>query len=223
VLFASNKNKSTPGRVIQIVMCHSKKKFMNQPESTDLKNYSFEEFKLMYDSAEKVTDRRIALNKFNYSICTAIFLAIAFLWNWSLTNTEYNYAGIFIVMILSIIASVFTFYWIRQIKDYKSLNNAKFKVINQMSTNLFFPNESSDIKIDSFEPFTREWEVLKQLSALQEEKRFKIIALKSSNLEYFIPKAFRIIFLTLSILSLLGVVLNFGDFIDSIKGILLLK
>lgn len=196
---------------------------MEQPNDIDLKNYSFDEFKLMYDSAEKVTDRRIALNKFNYSICTAIFLAIAFLWNWSLTNAEYNYAGIFIVMIISIIASIFTFYWIRQIKDYKSLNNAKFNVINQMSTNLFFPSESSEIKIDSFEPFSKEWEELKQLSALQEQKRFKMIALKSSNLEYFIPKAFRIIFLTLSVLSLLAVILNFGDFTDSIKGILLLK
>jgi hypothetical protein len=50
-----------------------------------------------------------------------------------------------------------------------------------------------------------------------------MIAVKSSNLEYFIPKAFRIIFLTLSVLSLLAVILNFGDFINSIKGILLLK
>lgn len=189
----------------------------------EVKNYSFDEFKLMYDSAEKVTDRRIALNKFNYSICTAIFLGIAFLWNWSLTHAEYDFAGIFMVMILSIIASIFTFYWIRQIKDYKSLNNAKFNVINGMSKNLYFPNESNEVKIDSYEPFIKEWEELKTLSAIQEEKRFKIVALKSSNLEYFIPNAFRLIFIAMTILSLIAVILNFGEFIESVKEILLIK
>lgn len=188
----------------------------------EVKYYSFDEFKLIYESAEKVTDRRISLNKFNYSICTAMFLAIGFLWNWSLTNAEYDFAGIFMVLILSIIASIFTFYWIRQIKDYKSLNNAKFNVINGMSKNLFFPTESN-IKIDSYEPFTKEWEELKSLSAVQEEKRFKIIALKSSNLEYFIPNAFRVIFLIMALLSLVAVLMNFGEFIESVKGILLVK
>lgn len=186
-------------------------------------NYSFDEFNLIYGSAEKVTDRRIALNKFNHSICTAIFLSIAFLWNWALTNPKYDYAGIFTVMILSIIASIFTFYWIQQIKEYKSLNSAKFKVMNKMSKNLFFPNESSEIKIDSFEPFAKEWEELKYLSVLQDKKVFKIIALRSSNLEYFIPKAFGVIFVILSLLSLTAVILNFGGFIDSIKEILLIK
>lgn len=194
-----------------------------KPKIEEVKNYSFDEFKLIYESAEKVTDRRIALNKFNYSICTAIFLAIAFLWNWSLKNDEYDFAGIFMAMILSIIAAIFTFYWIRQIKDYKSLNNAKFNVINGMSKKLFFPNESNDIKIDSYEPFTKEWEELKSLSAIQEEKRFKIIALKSSNLEYFIPNAFRAIFLAITLLSIIVIILNLGEFIESIKGILLIK
>lgn len=73
-------------------------------------NYSFEELKLVYESAEKVTDRRISLNKFNYSICTAVFLAIAFIWNWALTNPKYAYAGILIALVLSIIATIFTFW-----------------------------------------------------------------------------------------------------------------
>lgn len=195
----------------------------DKPKVEQSKNYSFEEFKLMYESAEKVTDRRIALNKFNYSICTAIFLAIAFLWDWSLTNAEYDLAGIFMVMILSGIASIFTFYWERMIKDYKSLNNAKFNVINGMSKNLFFPNETSGVKIDSYEPFTKEWDELQNLSALQTKKRFKIVALKSSNLEYFIPYAFRAIFLSISFLSLFAIILNFSEFIDSVEGIILLK
>jgi hypothetical protein len=33
---------------------------------------AFDEFKLFYESAEKVTDRRNAANRWNYSICIAI-------------------------------------------------------------------------------------------------------------------------------------------------------
>lgn len=39
--------------------------------------YSFEEFKLIYESAEKVTDRRLQTNRWNYVICIAISSAIA--------------------------------------------------------------------------------------------------------------------------------------------------
>ncbi len=190
-------------------------------ENNAKKKFSFEEFKLMYGSAEKVTDRRIALNKFNYSICTAIFLAIAFIWNWSLTNSKYSYTGLFIALVLSIIATIFTFYWIRQIKDYKSLNVAKFNVINEMSKNLAFPNEL-DIEIASYEPFTKEWSQLETLKAVQEKNMFKIQALKSSNLEYFIPNAFRIIFIALSLFSLIAISWNYCKFIGSLKEILFL-
>ena len=192
-------------------------------DNSNNKKYSFDEFKLIYESAEKVTDRRIALNKFNYSISTAIFLAITFLWKWSLTNPKYYFTGIFIVFILSLIALIFTFYWIRQLKDYKSLNTSKFNVINQMAKSLYFSSESYYDKVVSFEPFSKEWDEMKKLSALQEKKRFNIIALKSSNLEYFIPKAFRVIFIFLSVLSIFMIIINFYDFIQSLKEILLIK
>lgn len=186
-------------------------------------NYSFEELKLVYESAEKVTDRRISLNKFNYSICTAVFLAIAFIWNWALTNPKYAYAGILIALVLSTIATIFTFYWIRQIKDYKLLNTAKFEVINEISKHVYFHVEGGNVKITPFEPFTKEWEILKKLSALQQNTKYNIKALKSSNLEYFIPSAFRIIFLILTFLSLTTVVLKAPDFFNALKGILLLQ
>lgn len=188
-----------------------------------LEGYSFDEFKLIHDSAERVTDRRISLNKFNYSICTALFLAIAFIWNWALTNAKYDYAGIFIALVLAIIATIFTFHWIRQIKDYKSLNTAKFQVMNEMSQRLAFSSDDLKMKIKSFEPFLKEWEALKELSAVQEEKKFKITALKSSNLEYFIPRAFRAIFVILAFLSLIAVFSNLSQFLEAIKGILLVK
>lgn len=50
--------------------------------------HSFDEFKLYYDSTEKVTDRRLDTNRWNYSICIAILVAIATITNWSLTNSK---------------------------------------------------------------------------------------------------------------------------------------
>jgi hypothetical protein len=38
---------------------------------------SFDEFKLYYESTEKVTDRRLETNRWNYSICIATLVAIA--------------------------------------------------------------------------------------------------------------------------------------------------
>jgi hypothetical protein len=189
----------------------------------EIKNYPFEELKLMYDSAEKVTDRRIDLNKFNYSICTAVFLAIAFLWNWSLSNAKFTFAGIFVVMVFSGMAVVFTFYWIRQIKDYKQLNHAKFLVINAMAKNVYFKGEDKKV-IESFEPFQKEWGYLKNMEALEGNSLdVGSETMKASNLEFFIPKAFRIIFCLLFLLSFSSIVFNLSKFFTSFKGVLFVE
>ena len=49
-------------------------------------HYSFEEFKLIYESAEKVTDRRLTNNKLNYTICVATVVALGIIWKWSFEN-----------------------------------------------------------------------------------------------------------------------------------------
>ena len=79
-----------------------------------------------------------------------------------------------------------------------------------------------DIEIASYEPFTKEWSQLETLKAVQEKNMFKIQALKSSNLEYFIPNAFRIIFIALSLFSLIAISWNYCKFIGSLKEILFL-
>ena len=57
------------------------------------KKYSFEEYKLIYDSAEKVTDRRISNNKTNYSMSIAILAAIAIIWKWAIDNNIHIFPG----------------------------------------------------------------------------------------------------------------------------------
>ena len=52
----------------------------------------------------------------------------------------------------------------------------------------FLPTDSSQ------EP-EREWDALKAAQIAEEVKSINIVALKSSNIEYLIPKAFRVLFI----------------------------
>ncbi len=162
------------------------------------KKLSYDEFKLFYESTEKVTDRRINANRWNYSICTAILVASAALLNWGILNPNFLIISVIGVLILSIMASLFCSLWIKQIKDYKELNNAKFSVLNQMSPHIAFSNKHNDPRA-SFTPFEKEWTFLQKVKAVQEIKNSNLIALKASNMEYLIPKAFRILFIIISI------------------------
>jgi hypothetical protein len=155
--------------------------------------HSFDEFKLYYDSTEKVTDRRLDTNRWNYSICIAILVAIATITNWTLTNPVLLWAGVAADVLLSIMAILFCALWIGQIRDFKNLNNAKFNVLNEMAPNVEF-DATHPGQIISFCPFDKEWKKLSELQALQEVGRSNIVALKSSNIEYFIPKAFAALF-----------------------------
>jgi hypothetical protein len=154
---------------------------------------SFDEFKLYYDSTEKVTDRRLETNRWNYSICTAILIAIALITNWSLSNPVLMWVGLSADALLAAMALFFCALWIGQIRDFKNLNNAKFTVLNDMAPKLDFDKDNPG-SVVSFCPFDREWRKLTELQALQEVGASNIIALKSSNMEYFIPKAFSALF-----------------------------
>lgn len=160
------------------------------------KRISFEELKLFYDSAEKVTDRRISANKWNYSICVAILAAIAGIISWSLSQPSFIISGFLCVVLLSIMAALYCSLWIGQIRDLKELNNAKFSVINEMSKYVSFGDGTNENLI-SYEPFEKEWNVLAKSKVTEELKNIKIIAFKSSNIEYLIPRAFRLLFVLL--------------------------
>jgi hypothetical protein len=176
--------------------------------------FSFEEFKLFYESTEKVTDRRLEANRWNYSICLAIIIANAFIVNWSLDKADYFYVGITVALVLCLMAVLFCSLWMGQIRDFKSLNNAKFEVLNQMAPQVEFVPESPDF-IVSFCPFEKEWKSLQRSKAAQEVFQNKIIALKSSNIEYFIPKAFMALFSMSIVIILLAIVFNWLLFLNS--------
>jgi hypothetical protein len=164
--------------------------------------YSFDEFKLYYDSAEKVTERRIANNQWNYSICVATIVAIALVWSWSANNRTFAFLSLTVVAALSILGVLFSTLWIRQIADYKSLNAAKFSILNDIAPNIAFPSSSKSEETVSSNPFKREWEVLQTMDALRELGSRNLIALKSSNIEFYLPKALRFLYVLSLIVSL---------------------
>jgi hypothetical protein len=90
-------------------------------------------------------------------------------------------------------AILFCALWVGQIRDFKKLNNAKFMVLNDMAPHLEFDTKNPGAVV-SYRPFEKEWNKLSELSALDEVGKSNIIALKSSNIEYFIPKAFGLLF-----------------------------
>lgn len=154
---------------------------------------SFDEFKLYYESTEKVTDRRLETNRWNYSICVAILVAVAVVTRWSLTTSSLLWVGLTAVVVLCLMAILFCALWVGQIRDFKKLNNAKFAILNEMAPAIEFDAEKPGLMV-SYCPFEKEWKKLSDLNALDEVRNSNIVALKSSNIEYFIPKAFACVF-----------------------------
>jgi hypothetical protein len=154
--------------------------------------FAFDEYKMYYDSTEKVTDRRLAMNSWNYGICTATIAAIAGLTAWAWPQAEFRLPAAVVDSSLAVMGIIFCTLWVRQIDDFKSLNNAKFDVLNAMAPRVAFGKED-DGRI-SATPFAKEWEILQRLEATRALETPHIVALRSSKIEYLVPNAFRLIF-----------------------------
>lgn len=90
-------------------------------------SYTFEEYKLYYETTEKVTQQRLETNRWNYSICAAIFVGIAALMNWSVSTPAFFVVGVIIAFLLCGLGSYFCVLWRRQIIAAKLLNQKKFE------------------------------------------------------------------------------------------------
>lgn len=190
-------------------------------EQANKTSCSFEEFKLIHESAEKVTDRRLTKNSQNYSISVGITLAVAVIANWSISNPRYRFSGFTLIAVVSGMASVYAKLWLRQILDFKLLNTAKFEVLNEMAPFIEFPSKDNGNKcMTSYQPFKREWEIMKRMSALQNTKTFGFKALRSTSEELFVPNAFFVIFVTTTIVSILAILLNIHKFVEGWKSLL---
>lgn len=159
----------------------------------------FDEFKLFYESTEKVVDRRLSANKWNNTISTAILFSIGLILKWAVTSPDFFLPAILIILILCIMAIIHSTFWIAQIKDFKQLNNVKFQVLNNMAPCIAFSETNDDSRV-SFRPFEKEWDILQKVEAVEKSSNSKLITFKSSKMEYFIPKSFRVLYIFIIIM-----------------------
>ncbi len=180
---------------------------------------SFEEFKLYYESAERVTERRLSTNRWNYSVCTAIVLAIGGVLSWSTSRESFRLVGVLGSIFLSGMAFFFCNYWISQIDDFKALNTAKFGLLNKMAPNVIFDGSGTTSPARSFEPFEKEWKDLDNARALQPKptRVQRALALKSTRQEYFLPGAFRVLFVIIFLGILIFAALSHGAIFSHIS------
>ena len=142
-------------------------------------------------------------------------MAIAVIANWSLSTPQYKYVGFTLIATISVLSAIYVKLWLRQILDWKALNTAKFKIVNEMAPLLQFESKTENVKVISYEPFKREWEYLQELNALQSSKKRKVVALKSTNEEIFVPNAFFFIFIFTTIVTTFSIIFHFGEFISN--------
>ena len=174
---------------------------MATPDDT-AHHISFSEYRMYYESAELVTQRRLDVNRWNYSIAVTTLIAIGLVLVWGTSNPTHTLVGIAGVIMLSIMAFLHCTFWVRQIDDFKALNTEKFAILNDMAPHVRFDPVGPYERIGSAEPFRREWDAMIEENALKEINRTgfrRMLVLKSSAGEYFIPNAFRFLFLLVAV------------------------
>ncbi|MFB6840584.1 hypothetical protein [Streptomyces sp. NPDC056361] len=177
---------------------------------------SFEEYRLYYESAERVTERRLAMNRWNYSVLTASLLAIGVILGWASSHDTFLLAGIIGILVLSAVACFMCFYWLKQIDDFKALNTAKFEVLNDMAPLVTFEGPSGPSAAKSFNCFDREWRELARVQALQSSSSNGFVrGLRSSSAERFIPRAFGAFFALIFLSVLVFSTLSWSDVTDN--------
>lgn len=116
---------------------------LNKPTSewtADDAKSAIEIFKILTDMADKVSQRRQAANSFYLTINSALIGSSAYFSSVSMPISN--------TIILTLAGFLISLVWLRNISSYKTLNEAKFKVINEFEKNLICS------------PFAKEWSFL---------------------------------------------------------------
>jgi hypothetical protein len=168
--------------------------------------YSFEEFRMMYDSTELISERKITFNRNNASLCLAIIAGQALAANWCYKKQELMVAGPLFVCAIAILAIVFCIYWDGQLWTFKELNAAKFKVLEEMAGRVVFP-DYKERSVRSMSPFDREYQIMNERSKLVQSRKGLMLP-RSSLAETIVPKGFIAFFGCSILLSVFWLLVN---------------
>ena len=133
----------------------------------------FEQYKLFAESAEKVSDRRQSTNNYFLTLNSALLAFTGYL-------TSISFRIWHIVLALAGISICIL--WILNIKSFRTLNSAKFKLLHKME-------EQLPAKL-----FTDEWEYL--------DKGNKEGYMRFSKIEQGIPIVFLILYIIIIVLMM---------------------
>ena len=178
------------------------------------KPYPFEEFQLIYESAEKVTDRRLELNRSNASLAILVIAGMGVTAGWAHDKPDTIWFAFGLTCAISILGFFFCLWWRQQLVSYKDLNTAKFDVLNDMAKNLAFPRYG-DRGVVSAEPFDREWKKLRQRQQLR-PRRKDVFALNASFSELMVPTSFQVFFVITAISSFAVLITRYGQAISQL-------
>ncbi|AKP52011.1 RipA family octameric membrane protein [Cyclobacterium amurskyense] len=105
-----------------------------------------EQYKIMINSTEKVTDARMKVNNLFFTITSSI-LSVAFI-----LGKTYSFIplSVLAMIVFTGLALLTTFFWDRLVSSYGDLNTGKFKVIGKIE---------KDLRTNMFE---EEWRILTQ-------------------------------------------------------------
>lgn len=109
----------------------------------------FEQYKIMVNSTEKVTEQRLKVSNLFFTVTTSLLsisVLVGKIIGFANDNTALLSAGV--MLVFAVLAFVISFYWEKLINSYGKLNKGKFKLINEIE---------DELKTNLFQ---REWEIL---------------------------------------------------------------
>jgi hypothetical protein len=132
-------------------MATASRLFLASPEPVD---HTLEQYKLFVETEEKLVARRQEENRFFLSVNALVLGVISLLLRQGLDD-QAAWVG---VVLLAAAGLVLCYAWFRIIASYKTLNEAKFAVIDQFEEQLpaqMFIAEWKEAKARNYKPFTR--------------------------------------------------------------------
>ncbi len=144
-----------------------------------------EQYKIMVLSTEKVTEQRLKVNNLFLTVTTSLLSISALVGKLiGFINENTALLAVSVMLFFSIVAFVISFFWEKLIKSYGTLNNGKFRLINeiedQLETNLF----------------QREWEIL------QNDVGYK----SNSETETNVVRGFRVFIIIIGIIEIVYII-----------------
>ena len=108
-------------------------------------DYFFEQYKLYVEMADRVSQRRDQSSRFYATLFSALAAILVLAARFNLSDDTWG----LVFLITGLVGAVLACIWYMNIHSYRTLNSAKFQIINKMEKQL------------PFQGYTKEWELLR--------------------------------------------------------------